>query len=142
MPRRGVPVGPELTATVPAPSEEDATLSSRVLAFIESRLDPSGEVVVPSPQIAEALGARASTVTYHLKRLVARGKITTAPAGRRGTRIRLAGHPVADGGRRRSAPLSAGQRAAVGELHFCPYCGQKVGGPDWAFCGRCGHALH
>lgn len=103
--------------------------------------DAGGEVLITSDRLADALGAKTTTIAYHLKALSDLGYIVTDRAGRRGTRIRLGrGGEAGNGG---GVVLGVRPRAVSGRggVRYCPFCGTKLVGSGWTYCGACGQKL-
>lgn len=128
-------------------SPSGALLRDRIYEHIKGQLRGAEQVVLSTKAIADAIGANASNVTYHLDRLVKSGQITTQSTGPKGTRFRLgtgtstltvvrAGRGRKDQG---SSPAAPSKKTG---LNFCPYCGEKLAVANWRFCGYCGEKLN
>ena len=127
-------------------SPSGALLRDRIYEHIKGQLRTAEQVVLSTKAIAEAIGASASNVTYHVDRLVKSGHISTQSAGPKGTRYRLGSGSSAP-----SVVRASGDRKAQGTgsaaptkkavLHFCPYCGGRLTVENWRFCGFCGEKL-
>ncbi len=125
----------------PPPPDAAQALRHRLRAHLADAIrDAGGEVLTTSDRLALALGAKTTTITYHLKALADLGHIVTDRAGRSGTRIRLgradSGHGGGEvsGRRRRAATVH-------GAVRFCPFCGGKLADGGWTYCGACGQKL-
>lgn len=119
-----------------------APLRESILGYIKAQIGGAGEVVLSAKAIAQAIGAKAETVTYHLAHLVKDGQLVTRSAGPKGTRFRLGtGTPALVVARQTRGRKAHDATASAAPLNFCPYCGEKVAAPAWRFCGYCGEKL-
>ena len=129
-------------ATPPeTPADDDgATTRQRIHDVIRAAvLAGHGETTLTTQRIAEMAGASTATVAYHLKRLVDGGDITTASAGRTGTRIRLGGGTRKSGSAQMRGTRVGTERGAT--AGFCPWCGHGISDRAWRFCQGCGKQL-
>ena len=145
------PAEPEPPAAQPEPevaaaaepvagSARGPALRSQILDYLRSRVSGvEHEVLLSTGAIADAIGANANNVAYHLSRLVRAGEIDSRSAGSRGTWFRLGG-PAGKRVRAAAAPAAA-PAGTKGAVHFCPFCGSKAQGAEWRFCAHCGEAL-
>lgn len=111
----------------------------RVLAWITANTGDHQRLVVPTREIANALGVSQSVAYYHVRALAKAGSLLVHARGRAGMELRL---PSTSQRRQRGRAAQATGSAAnrPGAKFFCPWCGTPAQS-SWKHCTECGKQL-
>jgi hypothetical protein len=119
----------------------------QVLDEIIRRIDAAGgTLVVPTKTLAAELGLKPQRMYNLIDGFERQGKIVTVSRGPMGTELRIGnGQPAARAAARIRSARRGGARASGGAAsrtrRFCPWCGEAIADPRWAFCAHCGKEL-
>lgn len=119
----------------------------RVFQHIRRQLGEASSIVLSTKDIAQQLGLKPATVTYHVQGLVKAGSVRTRSGGPRGTVFSFSepGSPpptpaTPRRGRGRGSAVATTLQRTPRAARFCPWCGVAAESA-WRYCASCGEKM-